>query len=55
MAHNYGATIKANCLALLHKPHDEGIAKSLKETRELLTLNCYDYHVNFSDVEIFRK
>ena len=47
--------IKANCLTLLHKPHDEGIAKSLKETRELLTLNCYDYHVNFSDVEIFRK
>ena len=47
--------IKANCLALLHKPNDEGIAKSLKETRELLTLNCYDYHLNFSDVEIFRK
>ena len=47
--------IKANCLALLDKPHDENIAKSLKETRELLTLSCYDYHVNFSDVEIFRK
>ena len=47
--------VKSNCLALLHKPHDENIAKSLKETRELLTLNCYNYQVNFSDVEIFRK
>ena len=47
--------IKANCLALLHKPHDKNIVKLLKETRELLTLNCYDYQIDFSEAEIFRK
>ncbi len=47
--------IKANCLALLHKPHDKNIVKLLKEMRELLTLNCYDYQIDFSEAEIFRK
>ena len=47
--------IKANCLALLQKPHDKNIIKLLKETRELLALNCYDYQIDFSDTEIFRK
>ena len=47
--------IRANCLALLQKPHDKNIIKSLRETRELLALNCYDYQIDFSDTEIFRK
>ena len=47
--------IKANCLALLQKPHDEDMVKLLRETRELLTLNCYDYQIDFSEAEIFRK
>ena len=45
--------IKANCLALLHKPHDENIIKSLRETRELLTLNCYDYQIIFQTLKYF--
>ena len=47
-------SIKAQCILLFKKPHDTDIAASLSETRQLLTLGCYDYHINFSKTKIFR-
>ena len=48
-------SIKAQCILLFKKPHDTDIAASLSETRQLLTLGCYDYHINFSETKIFRS
>ena len=51
----FSRTIQRQCEMLFGRANDASIHNLLTDTRKYLTLACYDYKINHSENQIFRK